>query len=87
LIVIVSSLVKQTPVIQMIKDFLTSTPITLKEYPIICRFLVPKRIKYLSMMLIHMVGEELKKQIPDHVAEIEQESVKYLTLIHSQLSK
>jgi hypothetical protein len=31
------------------------------------------------------MGEELKKQMPDHVSKIEQERVKYLTLIHNQL--
>jgi hypothetical protein len=30
---------------------------------------------------------ELKKRLPDHVSEIEQERVKYLTLIHSQLTE
>jgi hypothetical protein len=30
-------------------------------------------------------GEELKKQMPNLISEIEQERVKYLTLIHSQL--
>jgi hypothetical protein len=32
-------------------------------------------------------GGELKKQMPNFVSEIEQERVKYLTLIHSQLHK
>jgi hypothetical protein len=31
------------------------------------------------------MGEELKKQRPDLVTEIEQERVKYLTIIHGQL--
>jgi hypothetical protein len=38
------------------------------------------------MMIIHMAGEELKKRMPDHVSEIEQERVKYLTLIHRLLT-
>jgi hypothetical protein len=38
------------------------------------------------MMFIHLLGEELKKQMPNLVSEMEQERVKYLTLIHSQLS-
>jgi hypothetical protein len=58
-------ILKYRPVVQMSHDFLISTPITLEEYPIICLLLVPKPIKSLSVMLIHMVGEELKKQIPD----------------------
>jgi hypothetical protein len=36
------------------------------------------------MMVIHLMGEELKKQLPDHVSEIEQERVKYLTLTYNQ---
>jgi hypothetical protein len=59
----------------------------LDEYPILCRLLVPRRIRSLSMMVIHMAGEELKKRLPDHVSEIEQERVKYLTLIHSPLTE
>jgi hypothetical protein len=39
------------------------------------------------MMIVHMAGEELKKRLPDHVSEIEQERVKYLTLIHSRLTE
>jgi hypothetical protein len=31
------------------------------------------------------MGEELKKQMPNLISEIEQEHVEYLTLIHSQL--
>jgi hypothetical protein len=31
------------------------------------------------------MGEELKKQMTNLVSEIEQERVKYLTLIHNQL--
>jgi hypothetical protein len=52
----------------MIKDFLISTPITLEEYPILRRLLVPKLIKSISMMFIHMLGEELKKRLPDNVS-------------------
>ena len=57
----------------------------LEEYPILCKLLLPSLMKSLPMMVIHMAGEELKKQMPDHVSEIEQERVKYLTLIHGQL--
>jgi hypothetical protein len=80
---------KDTPIIRKIQDLLIVEifPITLDEYPILCRLLVPRRIKSLSMMVIHMAGEELKKRLPDHVSEIEQERVKYLTLIHSQLTE
>jgi hypothetical protein len=39
------------------------------------------------MMVIHMTGEELKKRLPDHVSEIEQERVKYLVAIHSRFSE
>jgi hypothetical protein len=59
---------KYTPVVRMIKDFLISTPINLEEYPILRRFLVPKLIKSISMMSIHMLGEELKKRLPDNVS-------------------
>jgi hypothetical protein len=34
-----------------------------------------------------MGGEELKKQSPDHLSEIEQERVKYLTLTFTDNSK
>jgi hypothetical protein len=72
-----------------IQNFLTLEifPITLDDYPILCRLLVPRLTKFLSVMAIHMAGEELKKRLPDHVSEIEQERVKYLTLIHSQLTE
>jgi hypothetical protein len=33
------------------------------------------------------MGEELKKQLPDHVAKIEQERVKYLTLTYNEFNK
>jgi hypothetical protein len=36
------------------------------------------------MMWVHVMGEELKKQMPDLVFEIEQERVNYLTLIYNQ---
>jgi hypothetical protein len=55
-------------------------PITLDEYPILCSRLVAKYYKPLAMIFIHLMGEELKKRLPDHVSEIEQERVKYLTL-------
>ena len=80
---------KDTTIIRKIQDLLIVEifPITLDEYPILCRHLVPRPSKSLSMMVIHMAGEELKKRLPDHVSEIEQERVKYLTLIHSQLTE
>jgi hypothetical protein len=78
---------KDTPIIRKIQKLLIEISITLDEYPILCRLLVPRRIKSLSMMIIHMAGEELKKRLTDHVSEIEQEHVKYLTLIHSQLTE
>jgi hypothetical protein len=80
---------KDTPIIRKIQDYLIVEifSITLDEYPILCRLLVPRLIKSFSMMAIHMTGEELKKRLPDHVSEIEQERVKYLTLIHSQLTE
>jgi hypothetical protein len=59
----------------------------LDKYPTLCRLLVPRRIRSLSMMVIHMAGEELKKRLPDHVSEIEQERVKYLVAIHSRFSE
>jgi hypothetical protein len=40
----------------------------------------------MAMMYVHLVGEELKKRMPDHVSEIEQERAKYLTLIHIQFT-
>jgi hypothetical protein len=72
-----------------IQDFLTREifPITLEQYPVLCRLLVFKPFVTISMMVIHMAGEELKKQMPDHVFEIEQERVKYLTLIHRQFKE
>ena len=78
---------KDTPIIRKIQDFLIEISITLEEYPILCRILMSRRIKSLSMMIIHMAGEELKKRLPDHVSAIEQERVKYLTLIHSRLTE
>ena len=75
---------KDTPIIRKIQDLLLVEIflITLDECPKLCRLLVPRHIKSLSMMIIHMAGEELKKRLPDHVSEIEQERVKYLTLIY-----
>jgi hypothetical protein len=67
-----------------IQDFLTREifPITLEQYSVLCRLLVCKPFLTISMMVIHMAGEELKKRLPDHVSEIEQERVKYLKLIY-----
>jgi hypothetical protein len=67
----------------MIQVFVASFPIALDEYPILCSFLVSHPVGFMAMLWIHMAGEELKKQMPDHVSEIEQERVKYLTLTHS----
>ena len=77
---------KDTPIIQEIHDFLTVEifPITLGEYSLLCNLQMSKRIKSLSMMVVHLMGEELKKRLPHHVSRIEQERVKYLTLIHGQ---
>ena len=67
-----------------IQNFLTLEifPITLEEYSILCSCLVTHPLMMLPMMFIHLMGEELKKQMPDHLSEIEQERVKYLTLTH-----
>jgi hypothetical protein len=62
-------------------------PITLNDYRILCSRLVAKYYGPLAMIFIHMMGEELKKRLPDHVSEIEQERVKYLTLTYNQFSK
>jgi hypothetical protein len=67
----------------MIQVFVTSFPIALDEYPILCTLLVSHPVGFIVMLWIHMAGEELKKQMPDHVSKIEQERVKYLTLTHS----
>ena len=76
---------KDTPIIQEIHDFLTVEifPITLEEYSLLCHLQMPKRIKSLSMMVVHLMGEELKKRLPHHVSRIEQELVKYLMAIQS----
>ena len=80
---------KDTPIIQEIQDFLNTErfPITLEQYPLLFRLLVFKPFLTISMMVIQMAGEELKKQMPDHFSQIEQERVKYLTLIHRQFKE
>jgi hypothetical protein len=45
----------------------------------------PLHIRSIATMWVHFMGEELKKHMPNLVFEIEQERVKYLTLIHNQL--
>jgi hypothetical protein len=59
-------------------------PITLDDYRILCSRLIAKYGGPFGMMAIHLMGEELKKQMSDHVSEIEQERVKYLTLTYDQ---
>jgi hypothetical protein len=61
-------------------------PITLDDYRILCSRLVAKYFGPLATMFIQLDGEELKKQLPDHVSEIEQERVKYLTVTYNQFS-
>ena len=80
-------ILKYTPLVQMIQVFVTSFPIALDEYPILCSVLVSHPVIFMAMLWIHMAGEELKKKMPDHVSEIEQERVKYLTLAHSRLTE
>jgi hypothetical protein len=38
------------------------------------------------LLVFSLVNVVVKKQRPDHVSQIEQERVKYLTLIYSQFS-
>jgi hypothetical protein len=74
---------KDTPLVQMIQIFISSFPITLDEYPILCTDLVSYPIRFMAILWIHMAGEELKKRLPYHVSKIEQERVKYLMTIRS----
>jgi hypothetical protein len=46
-----------------------------------------KILQTLSHDIYSLVGEELKKRLPEHVSEIEQERVKYLTLTFTDNSK
>jgi hypothetical protein len=62
---------KDTPIIQEIQDLLIEISITLEEYPLLCHLQMPKRIKSLSVMVVHLMGEELKKRLPDHVSTCE----------------
>jgi hypothetical protein len=63
----------------MIQDFVTSFPIVLDEYPILCILLVSNPVDFMPMLWDHLAGKELKKRVPDHVSNIEQERVKYMT--------
>jgi hypothetical protein len=76
---------KYTPVVHMIQAWIRLFPIDLETYSLACSLLVPNPCTSLAMMWVHLMGEELKKQRPDLVTEIEQERVKYLTIIHGQL--
>ena len=78
-------LLKYTPVVPMIEAWIRLFPISLETYSAACSLLVPNPCRNLAMLWVHLMGEELKKKMPDHVSEIEQERVKYLTLIHNQL--
>jgi hypothetical protein len=78
-------ILKYTPVVPMIQAWIKLFPIDLETYSRACSLLVPNPCTSIAMMWVHLMGEELKKQMPDHVFEIEQERVKYLTLIHNQL--
>jgi hypothetical protein len=80
-------ILKYTPLVHMIQAFVISLPIALDEYPILCSLLVSQSVSFMVMVWIHLAGEELKKRQPDHVSEIEQERVKYLTLTHSRLTE
>ena len=73
---------KDTSLVRDIQNFLTLEifPITLDDYRKLCSRLVSHHLMMFPMMFIHLMGEELKKRLPDHVSEIEQERVKYLTL-------
>ena len=73
---------KGTSLLEDIENFINLEifPITLEEYSILCHSLLSNPYLMIPMMIIHMVGEKLKKQMPDYVSEIEQERVKYLTL-------
>ena len=76
---------KDTSLIRDFQNFLIVEifPITLDDYPILCSRLVAKYYKPLAMIFIHLMGEELKKRLPDHVSKIEQECVKYLSHLQS----
>jgi hypothetical protein len=75
---------KDTSLLRDIQNFLTMEifPITLDDNRTLSSRLVPKHFGPLAMMFIHLMGEELKKRLPDNFSEIEQERVKYLTLVH-----
>jgi hypothetical protein len=76
---------KYTPVVQMIQAWVRLFPMNLETYSLAYSFLVSNPCTSIAMMWVHLMGEELKKQKPNLVAEIEQERVKYLTIIHGQL--
>jgi hypothetical protein len=80
---------KDTFLIQDFQNFLIVEifPVTLDEYPLLCSHLIAKYGGPFGMMFIHLMGEELKKRLPEHVSEIEQERVKYLTLAYNQFNK
>jgi hypothetical protein len=79
-------ILKYTPVVPMIQAWVRLFPIDLETYSLACSLLVPNPCRSVAMMWVHLMGEELKKQMPNLVSEIKQECVKYLTLIHSQFS-
>ena len=78
---------KYTPFVHMIQFWIRLFPMNLETYSQACSLLVANPCTSLAMMWAHLMGEELKKQNPNLVAEIEQERVKYLTLTYNQFSK
>jgi hypothetical protein len=78
-------ILKYTPVVPMIQAWIKLFSFDLETYSRACSLLVPNPCTSPAMMWVHLMGEELKKQRPDKISEIEQERVKYLTLIHGQL--
>ena len=76
---------KYTSLVRDFQNFLMVEifPVTLDEYPLQCSRLIAKHGGPFGMMAIHLMGEELKKRLPDHVSKIEQECVKYLSHLQS----
>jgi hypothetical protein len=69
-------ILKYTPVVPLIQAWVGLFPIDFETYSLACR--------PIAMMLVHLMAEELNKLMPYRVSEIEQERMKYLTLIHNK---
>ena len=78
-------LLKYTPVVPMIEAWIRLFPISLETYSAACSLLVPNPCRNLAMLWVHLMGEELKKKMPDHVSEIDRRMRPFATRLEERV--